>query len=401
MAPANHTDRRSRGPFRFVAIAAVLAIGVSGCSIDLSNLRPGGGAETTQSPEPAEAGPLLDEALTTLSESPAVTAQGEFGSSDGGDAKESTFTVTDSGATTGTVQEGENEIQVMEGDNKLFIQAPEDYWLGQGSFNPDSDQYGDSWVRVNDTSFGINPGGSLAPAELASALEQLSPASQEATPENLDGTSAYAIDLEGEENRVWVTEEEPHQLLRIEIAELVPEEGESGPRVRMNLSEPETADVEKVYDDLLTWADEEVGSSRDARLEFAWDGQLDMECETGGECTVSGTVSDQTTGEASGKVQVRMDATFENDELGEMECDDSTSLEAGDSADLSCSVNYDLEPSSSPQEYEVGGEGVLSTRGLSGDASDELASTLESEREATLDGGGQEASEEDEDTESS
>ncbi|RNL84787.1 hypothetical protein [Halostreptopolyspora alba] len=385
MAPVDPSDRRSSGPSRFAAIAAVLAIGVTGCSIDLSDLRPGsGGEETAESPEPVEAAPLFEEAVGALAGAPAVAAQGEIGAADGSDAREVSFTVTDSGATTGSVRQNESEAQVMEGDNKLFVQAPSEYWLGQGSFNPDSDQYGDSWVRVNDRHLGINPGGALAPAELAAALEQLAPAGSEATPENLDGTEAYAIDLEGEDNRVWVTQEEPRQLLRIEISELVPEGGDSGPRVRLNLTEPETADIEKVYDDLLSWAEEDLGGAHDARLEVAWDGQIEMDCVTGGECTVEGTVTDESTGDASGTVRVRMDATFTNDELGDLECDDTTSLEAGSTADLSCSVDYELAPSSTPQEYEIGGEALLSTRGLGGDATDELVNTLESERDSTL-----------------
>ncbi|MBB4933555.1 hypothetical protein F4561_004375 [Lipingzhangella halophila] len=401
MAPANPSDRRSSGPFRFAAIAAVLAIGVTGCSIDPSDLLPGGGSEEPEeSPGPVEAAPLFEEALEGLSAAPAITAQGEVGAPDGSEAKDASFTVTDSGATTGTVQEGENEAQVREADNKLFIQAPDEYWLGQGTFNPDSDKYGGNWVRVTGSQLGIDPASVLTPADLSTALEQLAPDSGEATPENLDGTSAYRIDLSGEENRVWVTEEEPHQLLRIEIAELVPEEGDSGPRVQLNLSEAETADVEKVYDDLLTWAEDDVSGSRDSRLEVAWDGQLDMECATGGECTVTGTVADQSTGDASGKVQVRMDATFTNDELGDKECDDTTSLEAGSKADLSCSVDYNLAPSSTPREYEVGGEGVLSTRGLSGKAGDKLAETIESQRDSTLEGGEEEPSEEESEDES-
>lgn len=388
MAPVNPTNRRSSGPFRFAAIAVVLAIGVAGCSIDLSELRPGsGGEETEESPDPVEAAPLFEEAVGALAGAPAIAAQGEVGAADGSDPKEVSFTVTDAGATTGSVRQNESEAQVMEGDNKLFVQAPEEYWLGRSNFNPISGEYYGSWVRVNEGHLGINPGGALAPAELAAALEQLAPASSEAVPENLDGTAAYAIDLEGENNRVWVTEEDPHQLLRIEISELVPEGGDSGPRVRLNLTEPETADIETVYDDLLSWAEEDLGGAHDDRLAVAWDGQIETDCVTGGECTVEGTATDESTGGASATVQVRMDATFTNDELGDLECADITSLEAGATADLSCSVDYELAPSSAPQEYEIGGEAVLSTRGLSGDAADELVTTLESERDSTLAGG--------------
>src|SRR5690625_3208740 len=109
MAPANPSHRRSSGPLRFAAIAPTLAVGFAGCSIDLSDLRPGGGGESEEAPDPVEAAPLLTEALDALTGSPAVAVQGEIGAADGSDAKDVSFTVTDSGATTGTVQEGENE----------------------------------------------------------------------------------------------------------------------------------------------------------------------------------------------------------------------------------------------------------------------------------------------------
>ncbi|WP_236700261.1 hypothetical protein [Allosalinactinospora lopnorensis] len=367
-------------------MAAVLAVGTAGCSIDLSDWRPGGGggAEAEESSDPVDAAPLLEEALDSLAAAPAILAQGQIGNSDGGEVKEASFTVTDSGATTGSVQEGESEAQVRMGDSKMFVQAPDEYWLNQGVFNPDSDQYGENWVRVDGTQMGVNPAAVLAPERLSEALRELAPAGGEATPENLDGTAAYRIDLAGTDNRVWVTEEEPHRLLRIEIEELVPKDAESGPRTRLNISEPETADVEQAYDDLIAWAEDDLGGARDARLEVAWDGQLDMQCETGGQCTVEGTVRDDSVDEGSGTVQVRMDASFENDELGEQECDDTAKLEAGGTVTLSCSVDYELAPSSTPQEYEIGGEGLLSTRGITGNARDELVETLQTERQTTL-----------------
>lgn len=87
---------------------------------------------------------------------------------------------------------------------------------------------------------------------------------------------------------------------------------------------------------------------------------------------------------ADGSVAVRMDATVNNDELGEKTCKDTASLDAGGNADVSCTIDYDLSPSANPQEYSVSGDALLSTRGITGDAQDKLVNTIEDSRDATL-----------------
>ncbi|MBB6173059.1 hypothetical protein HNR23_003119 [Nocardiopsis mwathae] len=377
-------------------MTAALALGASGCAIDLSGLRPGGDEEPSPSPTPVDAKPVLDAAVKALGEMPAVAVQGQVAPSgeDQGAVNEVALTVTGSGAVSGTVQENENEAQVMEADDKLFINAPAEYWLDQDVANPDSDKYAGSWVRVSGGQLGMDPSEVLAPGKLAGILGGLAPAEDTATLENLDGTSAYRVDLDGgEKNRVWISEEEPYRLLRMEIEELNPEDGDGGPRTRLNFAEPESADVDKVYDDLIAAAEDDLTGSRDARVPVAWESQLKLDCATGGKCTVSGTVKDDSSGgdEAEGTVLVRLDATLENDELGEKKCDDTASLKAGSTAKVSCSVDYALGASSTPKSYEVTGQGLLSTRGLSGKQKDELVTSLKEQKKTAQEGGGEQS----------
>ncbi|MFC3999564.1 hypothetical protein ACFOVU_26865 [Nocardiopsis sediminis] len=385
MSPDLPSRRRPSGPVRFAAATAVLALGAAGCSIDLSSWRPGGGGEEpAPSPTPVEAGPLLDAALESLAAAPAIAVQGQIAEAEDQVVKETALTVTDAGATYGTVQESENEAEVVQADGRLFVNAPDEYWLDQDVANPDTDQYAGAWVRVSGAQLGINPGAVLTPATLAEILRGLAPEGGEATLENLDGTSAYRIDLGGgEENRVWIGEDSG-ELMRMEIEQLAPEDADSGPRTRLNFTAPEAADIETVYDDILAAAEDGLGSSRDARLPVNWEGQLALECADGGACTVTGQATDDSGAGGDTTVIIRMDAELTNEELGSQECSDSTSIQAGGTAELTCSVDFELAPSTEPQEYEISGDALLSTRGLSGDARDELVATVGEQREATL-----------------
>lgn len=395
MARAVRTPRRPTRTTTFAAVAAVLALSTTGCAIDLSSWRPGEETEPSPTPEPISAGPILDEALTALEGSPAVRLQGQF--SEAGDtaaAVETTVTVADSGAALGSFQTGEGEARYIEADRKLFIDADDGYWLTAGVFNPDSDAYADHWVRALPEHLGLDPGAVLNPAGLAQSLRAQAPAADaEAVEEKLDGAVAYRVDLTG--GRVWISEDEPHRLVRMQVEELGPADGEGlASRIDAGFVPLESADVEQLYDDLAAIAEEDLGSSRDARMEVGWNGELDGDCEVGGVCTMIGSIKDVGTG-FEGSVRVRMDSVFSNDTLGEKKCDKTGELKSGGTVELSCSVDYALAPSHDPQTYEISFNARLSTRGLSGKARDNLIRTIGEQREATLAGTtGQETGEE-------
>lgn len=422
MAPVKSSRRRSGRPLAYAATAAAVALVAAGCNLDLSDLRPGGGEETQEQAEPVEAAPVLQSALERLASSDAVAVQGKLAAGGEGEGvNDAALTVTSSGAVQGTYKEGENEAEVLEGEGRLFLKAPDEFWLDQDIANPDSDQYGGSWVRVSNGQLGLDPGAHLAPAELSAALEGLGTASDEARLEDLDGTPAYRVDLGGgDQNRVWISEDEPHTLLRMEIEDLAAAQGgsgadagggeeeggdeaspdasaedaASGARVQFDLTEPEAADVEGVYDAAIAAAEEDLTSSRDARAEVGWESDLDLSCEVGGACTISGTAEDGSDGGDEGKVIVRMDATFSNDELGEKKCDTTETLEIGGTVGVSCSVDFALEPSTEEKDYEINGSARLSTRGLSSGAAEKMVGELEKQKKALSesDGGGGDAS---------
>ncbi|MBV2362573.1 hypothetical protein ACFPZ0_02475 [Streptomonospora nanhaiensis] len=384
MSPVHSTSRRSRGPLGLAAVAAAAVLGVSGCSIDLSHLRPGGGDEPSPSPTPVDAAPLLESALESLRGQPAVTVQGQVSATENSIVSDIALTTTAAGASYGTLQESENEAEVMAADSRIFVNAPEEYWLDQNVINPDTDSYADNWVRVSARQLGFDPGAVLAPAQLADIIGAMAPDGGRATLENLDGTTAYRVDLRGgEQNRVWIGEESG-ELLRAEIEQLAPEGAEDGPRSRLNFTPAEPADVESVYTDVLAVANDGLKGAPDSRLPVNWSGQLELNCETGGACTVSGTVKDDSEGDSGDSVVVRMDATVSNDELGSKECDDTGTLKAGGTVDLSCGVDFNLAPSASPQSYEVSGDAQLSTRALTGEAREEFVTTIEEQRDAAL-----------------
>ncbi|MUL42179.1 hypothetical protein FZ103_13485 [Streptomonospora sp. PA3] len=394
MSPVHPNTRRSRGPLAFAAAAAAVVIGASGCSIDLSEFRPGGGEEASPSPTPAKAAPLLESALEKLRSRSAVTVQGQISEAEGSVVSDISLTTTSAGTASGTVQTNENEAQVMQADGKLFANAPEAFWLDKSIANPDSADYASSWVRLSGDQLGVDPSSMLAPSQLADIIGGMAPSGGKARLENLDGTTAYRVDLQGgEHNRVWIGEESG-RLLRAEIEQLTPEGAESGPRTRLDFTVPESGEVESLYEEVLTVAQEELEGSPDARLSVGWSEQLDLKCETGGACTVSGTVQDSSENGSGGdaSVIVRMNATVKNDELGSKKCEDSGSLKSGGTVDLSCGVDYDLAPSTSPKTYQMGGDARLSTSALSGDAREELVAAIEEQRDAVLAGSSPSAS---------
>lgn len=395
MAPVIHNRLRRGGRTVLAAAGATVVLGLAGCSIDLSNLRPGGGEEEP-SPEPAEpvaAAPLVEQALTDLAGYQGLVATGQVAESVGADVRDASLTVADGGAANGTIRSGSIEADLISADGRIFIRALEDFWLDQGVFAPDFDEFGGNWVRASGAQAGIDPSAVLAPPVLAEILGDIELESDEAVEENLDGTLTHRIDLAGERNQMWI-DAESGQIKRIAIEELVAPEAESGPQVRLDLAEADTAAVEELYDGVIAATTDELGSSRDARIEVGWEGQAEMTCEDGPNCTWSGTVRDAA-GTGSGTVAVRMDVTFSNSEIGEQTCDDSGNLEAGGTLDLSCSADYNIV-SQTQQTYTIDGNATLSTRGLPGSQQESMLEALNEQREATLSGGGEPADEESE-----
>lgn len=383
MAPVSHSRGRSRGRWLLAATSAVAALGLAGCSIDLSHLRPGGEDDepAAEENEPVAAEPLLESALADLAEYPALVADGQIAESVGADVQDANLTVADGGAADGTLRLNEVEAEVLQADDKLYVKAAESFWLDKGVFGPDFDDFDENWVRSNATQVGLNPSSSLTPAALAQIIEDIGVEGEEAEEENLDGELTHKIDLAGERNQLWI-DAETEQIKRIEIEELADADAEAGPQVRLDLAEADGTAVNELYDGLTTAAEDELTGSRDARVEIGWSGSPEMDCEEGPACTWTGTVHDAG-GDGVGTVNVRMDVTFSNDDIGDEECNDSGSLEAGDTLELSCGADYNIV-SETQQSYEIGGEAELVTRGLTGGQQEDMLAALEEQREATL-----------------
>lgn len=389
MAPVSHSTGRRSGRWLLAATSAVAMLGLAGCSIDLSHLRPGGDEEEpdAEEAEPVAAAPLLESALADLADYPALVADGQIAESVGADVQDASLTVADGGAASGSLRLNESEAEVAQADDKLYVKSAESFWLDKGVFGPDFDDFEDNWVRSNVTQVGVNPASSLTPQALAQIIEEVGvegEEAEEAEEENLDGELTYKVDLAGERNQLWI-DAETEQIKRVEIEELAAEDADAGPQVRLDLAEADEAAVTELYDGLVTTAEDELTGSRDARVEIGWSGSPEMDCEEGPLCTWTGTVHDAG-GDGSGNVAVRMDVTFTNDDIGDEECDDSGTLEAGDTLELSCAADYNIV-SQTQQSYEINGEAELVTRGLTGGQQEDMLAALDEQREAALDGG--------------
>ncbi|MFV2195897.1 hypothetical protein [Nocardiopsis sp. LOL_012] len=380
MAPVSHSKALGRGRAACAAAGAALVLGLAGCTPGTDEGEGGG-----EQAETVAAAPILEEALTDLAAYPALTATGQVAASVGEAPQDVSLTVADGGASQGTVSANDLDGELAGADGMLFLRAPEGFWLDRGVFGPDSDEFPEQWVRVTGEQAWIDPAATLAPPALAQILGGMEVASPDAVTENLDGVLTHRVDLTGERNRLWINAE-TGRVERVAIEELVPEGAESGPQVRLDLAEADGAAVEELYDGLSTVAGEELDSSRDARIDVTWDGQPSLSCGEGPDCTWSGVVHDQG-GTGSGSVTVVMDVDFSNEELGDKECSQTGTLEAGGSLELACSVDYGFTGESGDEVYDVNAESRLSTRGLTGERQEELLTAIEEQREATLSGG--------------
>lgn len=426
--------------------SAVLLLGAA-CSIDLSHLRPGADDDPTEAEDTEDAAPILEASLDELATWPAVQVDGQAAQGEE-DPWETNLTVADGGAVHGTLNQEGSEVEVMEAEQRLFLAADETYWLSEGAFAVDSDTYQDHWVHVPDDFLGANPREVFQPELLSQLLGERAPeeGTEEPVEDDVDGVEAYRISVDGGD--VWVSAAEPHEMLRLQISDLAgqdqageadpengaengtedaePEDGDADEanapadneaddeagaggddeagteegdadgaagdgatwRTDVTFDQPEADAVAEFYDTLVTEAEELTGA-RDNRADVGWsDADLDMDCETGGSCTVSGTAENQA---SDGPTRVRMDVTVDNPDLGDETCNDTESVDAGESADLSCAVDFDLSPTSAPQSYEVEADAELSTRALSGEAVDDTVELLEEQRAATLDHFGEDA----------
>lgn len=370
--------------------AAFLVLGGTGCAIDLSHLRSGGEAEPDPEPELIEAEPIAAAALAELAELPALRISGQMAEG-ATDPWEVALMAAGSGAVSGTFTDEETELEFMEVDGGLYLLADDSYWLAQGTgFNVDAEDYPDNWVRGSTDRLGFDPAAVLAPGELAEILEEQAAGGEAvATEDEVEGTPAYRIALEGGE--MWASVEEPHRLLRIQIAELAAlDAAEDAVRTDVVFERPEAAEIEEFYEGLLTEA-EDLGGARDSRFDVGWSDDITLDCVDGGTCTVVGTLTDLSAGGEEGdSTRVRMDATVGNSALGEKTCSDTQTLESGGSAEVSCTVDFSAELASHPttETFDMEGEALPSTRALSGGQVEELMELLEEQQEETLERAG-------------
>ncbi|MDS1270633.1 hypothetical protein RIF23_10015 [Lipingzhangella sp. LS1_29] len=430
-----------RGPAVAAGLGAVVLL-AGGCSIDLSHLRPGAGDDAEDNQEEfQDAAPVLAAALDELATWPAVQVDGR--AAQGEDAPwEAGLVLADTGTLHGTLDGEDTQVEVMEADEHLFLSAETPFWLSENAYAVDADAYPDSWVQVDREFLGANLADVFHPAHLAEELRERGPdeGSAEAVedPDAVEGTDAYRIPVDGGD--VWVSQEEPHQLLRLQIADLaVPDTaadddsaggeaqpddddeagqdppdsedngteedaGEQAPagdpwRADVTVEQPSTDTVEEMYDTLLTESEELTGA-RDNRSDIGWtDSDLGMDCSVGGACTVTGEVENQGSDQGvESAVRARMDVTVSNPDLGDETCNDSQGVEPGESVELSCGVDFALEPASAPESYEVEADAELSTRAMTGNAVDDLVELLEEQRETILDQLGNGGADEDDDT---
>lgn len=372
-------------PLGLAGVTAVLGLGTAGCAIDLSHLRPGAGEETEPTPEAIDAAPLAESALAELAERPALRVTGQMapGSDDPWEVE---LVVADTGTAGGTYTADDDEVEVMEVDDRLFVLAGDTFWLTQASsFSPDAEAYPDNWVRVPGDTLGADLRAVFTPANLSEILGEQVPGDATAVEDDVDGTPAYRISLTGGE--MWVAQDDPNELLRLQMAELEsPEDAGNAVRADVTFEAPDSTEIEEFYDGLVAEA-EDLGGARDSRMNVAWDDDISLDCsDDNGTCTVAGTIVDLTGAAEDDTTRARMDATVSVDSLGEKDCRDTQSLEGGGTVDVSCTVDFSAELADIPanQTLDVEGEALLSTRALSGGQVDDTVELLEEQRDDIL-----------------
>ncbi len=150
-----------------IGAVAILGCLLGGCQVEIDGAAGVSPAEQQRADRRAEQRGAVEAALKAFEQSPAVVYKSTVKDAAGKPA-ELQFRITRNGSAQGALPVDGQTVQLVSADNQLYMSATPDYWKAHGLGN--SDQYGTSWVRTDNTDLPVNVIEVLSPRKAASTL---------------------------------------------------------------------------------------------------------------------------------------------------------------------------------------------------------------------------------------
>lgn len=325
----------------------------------------------------------------------------------GAEGEKVSMAVARTGSAFGTSDlDGAKKTMAVLGD-QLYLRAGKSVWRELGAKPNEVKDFDDKYTLVEPDDVGFDPGGLLPPKKVAELLrEKVEEAGSGAEPprppasgepqlarrsvEKLeldDGTGVYRIPVG--QFTVDVTAAEPHRIVGTDVPlagtgsePLVPD------GARTTFGDPAEQDLRELYGSLGNVAKKVRGAGvlvPDFQLR---QGSGKLDCAVGGNCTAKVKVSNSYRAQQDlpvSQFDVSMKVTMTATGLGKKTCTDNAGLKPNSSTSMSCSADFALAPSYSPQSYPVRAEwSIVATAKYNPDVQ-ALTATVKRELTALLD----------------
>ncbi|PRX95628.1 hypothetical protein [Allonocardiopsis opalescens] len=361
--------------------AAVVLAGATGCGI-LDGL--GGDSGPTADPLRVAGGQAANEAAAGLAGAPAVSYTW---SSDDSEEPEDRIElqVTQGGVVYGAFDQGGREIRVLSAADQTYVRSDAEFWTGHGAAEDVASRYEDRWVRVTPDYLSFDPREALLPETVGAQVQgALADSAATSAPEltSLNEVPVFQVPTSG--GFVFVTEAEPHQVVRVDDPTLLPPVAgaEADP------ASPAVLDVQPLDAQGVAALREEVVGAVGS-LDGAYsvlprltvEGDLDLNCDSeSGSCEAAAEVSSSfAAGVEPTPVHARLQVQFTAEGLDDRDCNDTRTIEPDATATLSCSAEWELTPG---VEYQIQADAYVVARALNGEELDELQGAVGEEFDA-------------------
>jgi hypothetical protein len=326
----------------------------------------------------------LSDAAGELSQVPAIRYRGTITS--GGVRGDVDISVTNTGASHGTLTRAGKKLRVLAVDGKTYLKGDEDFWRSSGAPADSVGDYAEQWVKVPPEQLGADVQTLLAPAGLGRRLGQAAASRQvrPGSPSTVNGAQATAMSTP--HGTVHVSTAEPRRIVRVERARGgagasrlpgVPVLPGVGPRIAfeggipaqpgeepagdeglvLDLSELSPPEAEELFDKLEDKV-RELKKSVDSQVRFALDGSVRLApCGTSG-CTAHLAIRNSVTTtspylQARQPVNAVITINMTLDGRPIRTCTDTKRMRPNASASTTCHAAYVIPPSPRPRMHTV------------------------------------------------
>ncbi|MGH8793037.1 MAG: hypothetical protein ACRDXX_10360 [Stackebrandtia sp.] len=337
-----------------IPLVVVVGLGLTACASEEGGY---------QEPLAAKTKSVVRAAVDDLETRPVLEFEGALDElTGGGESAVIKTEVVETGDAYTTAEIGGHEIKLMTVDGVYYVSAPEEFWEDQGVDSSHAKKIDGEWTQVDpEVWFDL---GLLTAEQYAAALEEaVTDAGVLDTelpePADYNGVEAYAIPV-GESGTVYISVAEPHTVLGVEGVEVTIDN--STLVLDSDVAGIDAEQVEKLLEK-LTDAVKDMKEIFDdgADLQLSED-PSSFTCSNSTftcEHSVSVTASFRGKYLLADKVKLKMKVTMDGGSIGTKKCDDSATVDLGESASLKCTATFNPPADGVPYD-------ILSTHTITG-----------------------------------